>query len=62
MVEEAKINKILELFGSEVKVIDVGLEHFHKELRRQGVKAIHVAWQPRPKLEKELEDILSKIL
>jgi len=62
MMEEAKINKVLELFRSEVKVIDVGLEHFHNELRKQGVKAVHVVWQPRPELEKELKDILSKVL
>jgi len=40
----------------------VGLEHFSRELKRQGVKVVHVNWQPRPRLEKDLEEILSKLL
>ncbi len=59
---ENNVNNILRLFRSEVKIVNVGLEYFYKELKRQGVQSVHVAWQPRPKLEKELEDILSKIL
>jgi len=56
------LEKILSLFNSELKVINVGLELFSDELKVQGVKVAHVAWQPFPKLEKEYEDILSKIL
>jgi len=56
------LEKILNLFNSELKVINVGLELFSDELKVQGVKVAHVAWQPFPKLEKEYEDILSKIL
>ena len=43
-------------------MINVGLELFNDELKAQGVKVAHVAWLPLPKLEKEYEDILSKIL
>ena len=56
------MEKILSLFTSELKVINVGLELFKDELKEQGVKVAHVTWQPLPKLEKEYEDILSKIL
>ena len=56
------VEKILNLLNSELKVINVGLELFGDELKVQGVKVAHVAWQPLPKLEKEYEDILSKIL
>ena len=56
------MEKILNLFTSELKVINVGLELFKDELKEQGVKVAHVAWRPLPKLEKEYEDILSKIL
>ncbi len=56
------VGKILELFKSEVKIVNVGLEYFYKELRKQGAQAVHVVWQPRPKLEKDLEEILDKIL
>ncbi len=54
--------EILKLFRSELKVVNIGLETFYRALVDQGVKAVHVIWQPPPKLEKEYEDILSKIL
>lgn len=56
------VDKILKLFSSELKVINVGLEIFNDALKAQGVNVAQVSWQPPPKLEKEYEDILSKIL
>ena len=56
------MEKILNLFTSELKVINIGLELFKDELKAQGVKVAHVVWRPLPKLEKEYEDILQKIL
>jgi len=56
------MEKILDLFNSELKVVNVGLELFSDELKVQRVKVVHVVWQPLPRLEKEYEDILSKIL
>ena len=53
---------LLKLFTSELKVINVGLEIFSDALKKQGVNVAHVTWKPTPKLEKEYEDILSKIL
>jgi len=54
--------KILKLFNSELKVINIGLEIFKDDLEAQGVKVVQVTWQPPAKLEKEYEDILAKIL
>ena len=54
--------KILRLFNSELKVINIGLEIFKEDLEAQGVEVVQVAWHPQPKLEKEYEDILAKIL
>jgi len=54
--------KILRLFSSELKVINVGLEIFNDALKAQGVNVVQVSWQPPPRLEKEYEDILSKML
>jgi len=54
--------KILKLFASELKVINIGLEIFSDALKAQGVNVVQVSWQPPPKLEKEYEDILSKML
>ena len=56
------VDKILKLFTSELKVINIGLEIFNDALKAQAVNSVQVSWQPPPKLEKEYEDILSKIL
>jgi hypothetical protein len=53
---------ILQLFTSELKVINIGLELFRDALEAQGVDVAQVSWQVPIKLEKEYEDILSKIL
>ncbi len=51
-----------KLFGEELKVINVGLKIFYEDLKKQNVKTVQVNYQPPPKLEKELEDALSKML
>jgi len=56
------VGNILKLFSSELNVINIGLELFNDALKAQGVNSVQVSWQPAPKLEKEYEDILSKIL
>jgi len=56
------VEKILKLFSSNLKVINIGLEIFDEALKAQGVDSVQVSWQPPPKLEKQYEDILSKIL
>ena len=53
---------ILRLFTSELKVINIGLELFRDALEAQGVDVAQVSWQMPIKLEKEYDDILSKIL
>jgi len=53
---------ILQLFTSELKVINIGLELFRDALNAQGIDVAQVSWQMPIKLEKEYEDILSKIL
>ena len=56
------VDKILKLFSSELKVINIGLELFNDALKAQGVNSVQVSWQPPPKLEKEYEDILQQIM
>ncbi len=56
------VEKILKLFTSELKIINVGLEIFKDALEAQGVQVVQVSWQKPVLLEKEYEDILSKIL
>ena len=54
--------QIVKLFTSELKVINIGLDLFKEALEAQGVKVAQVTWEKPAKLEKEYEDILSKIL
>ena len=54
--------EILRLLTSELKVINIGLELFKDALQAQRVDVAQVSWQMPVKLEKEYEDILSKIL
>lgn len=54
--------KIMKMLTSELKVINIGLEIFKDALEQQGVSVAQVSWQKPVKLEKEYEDILSKIL
>lgn len=48
--------------SNKVKVLNIGLELFYEELKKQGVDVVHVEWKPPIKLEKEIEDILSKVI
>lgn len=51
-----------DLLNSKLNVINLGLDIFFQSLRDQNVNAIQVDWRPSTKLDKESEDILSKIL
>jgi hypothetical protein len=50
------------LLDSELNVVNIGLEIFHNALKLQNIKVVDVNWSPPPKLDKETEDILDKIL
>jgi hypothetical protein len=50
------------LLDSELNVVNIGLEIFHDALKLQNIKVVDVNWSPPPKLDKETEDILDKIL
>ena len=56
------VDQILKLLHSELKVINVGIEMFRDALESQGVTVVHVSWQKPPKLEKEYDEILAKML
>ncbi|HID04542.1 MAG TPA: fdrA domain protein [Candidatus Caldiarchaeum subterraneum] len=55
------MEKILKLFNSELKIINIGLEIFYRDLKQQRIKVIHVNWQPSPVTEKDLEDALRRL-
>lgn len=51
-----------DLLNSKLNVINLGLDIFFQSLQDQEVNAVQVDWRPSTKLDKESEDILSKIL
>jgi hypothetical protein len=51
-----------DLFNSKLNVINLGLDIFFHSLQDQSVNVVQVDWKPSTKLDKETEDILSKIL
>ncbi len=58
----AKVNeKINELFGQDLVVVNVGLKSFYDTLKGKGYKAVHVNWRPPAGGNKKLISILSKL-
>lgn len=46
----------------ELKVVNVGLEHFAQSLQQQDVKVVHVAWKPPADGDRELMKMLEQLL
>ena len=49
------------LLNAEVKVVNVGLESFARELAAGGVQVVHVEWSPPAGGDPALADLLSKL-
>ena len=62
MNESIKNIKNMKIQLNNIKILNIGLELFYNELKRQGGNVIHVEWRPPIKLEKDIEDILSKVM
>ena len=51
-----------ELLGSELAVINLGLDIFRQALEAQKVRCVQLDLQQAPKLEKKLADALDRLL
>ncbi len=40
------MSKINDLFNKDLKVVNIGLESFYKDLKKQNVEVTHVSWRP----------------
>jgi len=49
------------LFDSELKVINMGLEGFAETLKERGTQVIHVRWQPPAMGDEDLLSLLDKL-
>src|SRR5437773_9960725 len=41
-----EITGVGELFDAGPRVVNIGLEHFARDLERRGIPAVHVDWSP----------------
>lgn len=55
------MSKINELFNKELKVVNMGLESFYKDLQNQNVKVIHMNWRPIASGNKKMSSLLSRL-
>jgi len=55
---KSEINNLLE---EPLKVVNIGLEGFARELDQQGVEVVHVDWAPPAGGDPKLADLLSKL-
>lgn len=55
------MSKINKLFNSELKVVNIGLESFYKDLKNQKVKVIHVNFRPTAGGNKKMASLLSRL-
>lgn len=52
-------DKILNLFRSELVVVNVGPKLFAEALEKQGYKTVQVDWKPVAGGDREMQDILA---
>lgn len=57
-MSEPDVKKLLE---QPLKVINIGLEGFARDLDRRGVEVVHVDWTPPAGGDPELAELLSKL-
>lgn len=55
------MSKINELFKTDLKVINIGLESFYSDLKKQEVPVIHVNWRPTAGGNKKMASLLSRL-
>ena len=53
--------KINELFQEKLKVINIGLESFNENLKKQNIKTVHVDWKPPARGNKKMLSLLDKL-
>lgn len=52
---------LLDLFGQEIKVINIGVPSFPEDLKKQGVKVQPTDWRPPAGGNEKIVALLSKI-
>ncbi len=55
------MTRINELFQEELKVINMGLESFKENLKKQNIKTVQVGWKPPAGGNKKMLSLLDKL-
>jgi hypothetical protein len=55
------VKKINELFSKELKVINIGLDSFAENLRKEEVEVLQLDWKPPAGGDKRLISLLEKL-
>lgn len=55
------MTKINELFKQELKIVNMGLESFNENLKKQNIKTIHVDWKPPARGNEKMISLLDKL-
>jgi len=50
------------LLQEDLKIINIGLEIFHDELKNQAIEVLQVEWVPPAEGDREVANILEKLL
>lgn len=56
------MKSVNDIFGKELKILNIGLEQFCIDLKSQGVKSIQLDWRPKTDEDKEAADLLKALL
>ena len=55
------MTRINELFQEELKIINMGLQSFNENLKRQNIKTVQVDWKPPARGNKKMLSLLDKL-
>jgi hypothetical protein len=55
------MSKINELFNKDLKVINMGLESFHKDLKSQKVESLQMNWRPVAGGNEKMRSLLERL-
>ena len=55
------MTRINELFQEELKIINMGLQSFKENLKKQNIKTVHVDWKPPAGGNKKMLSLLDKL-
>jgi hypothetical protein len=55
------MTRINELFQEELKIINMGLQSFNENLKKQNIKTVQVNWKPPARGNKKMLSLLDKL-